>query len=126
MKIKICLLVFGVIITLALPGFAAMESENYSIKTSVMSSGGVPMRSASFKSNHSLGQTLISDPVSSEGYDLYAGFWYTIATIGCIWDLEPADGDVDGFDLFQFVNPPHNASDIESFSSEFGRTYCFD
>ena len=126
MKIKIFILFFvmGLLFFFSGNAFSRMHSTSYSITSSVMSGAGIPMASTGFQTHSTLGQSSPVAPVSSENYDLYAGFWYTMTTSGCIWDLEP-DGDVDGFDLYQFINPPYNASDIESFGSEFGRTDCF-
>lgn len=125
MKIKAFIMIVLLII-MGLPCLvvADMSSTSYSIPTSVMSSGGAPMGSAHFQSNQTIGQPSPPAITSSASYDLYAGFWHTLSISGCIWDLEP-DGDVDGFDLYQFINPPYNASDIETFRSEFGRTDCF-
>lgn len=127
MKMKIWLLVSGIIIGLLQPGLASMSSPNYSIKTSVMSSGGGPMTSTVFKTDSTLAQPVISEPLISLGYDLYSGFWYTMSTTGCIWDLEPdtGDGDVDGLDIFRFIDQAHEASLIQDFAFEFGRTDCF-
>jgi len=51
------------------------------------------------------------DPPWSSGYDLYPGFWYTLAGIAyCDGDFD-LDGDVDG-------------SDLALFSGDFGRTDC--
>lgn len=106
------------------PCFAAMGSASFSIPANVISGGGASMGSASFHSNATLGQPSPLAMAASTSYDLYPGFWYTMTMSGCIWDLEP-DGDVDGADLHLFVHPPYNASDIEGFGSEFGRTDCF-
>ena len=127
MKIKIFILLFllGLVFIFAGNAFSRMHSTSYSITSSVISSGGTPMGSASFQTNSTMGQPSPTTIATSTGFDLYAGFWYTMTIRGCIWDLDP-DGDVDGFDLYQFINPPYNASDIESFGSEFGRTDCFD
>jgi hypothetical protein len=126
MKIKLSILVFvmGLLFIFSGNAFSRMYSTSYSITSSVISSGGTPMGSANFQANSTLGQPSPTAIATSTGYDLYAGFWYTITINGCIWDLDP-DGDVDGFDLYQFINPPYDASDIENFGTEFGRTDCF-
>nr|WP_319395631.1 hypothetical protein [uncultured Desulfobacter sp.] len=45
----------------------------------------------------------------------------------CSWDVEPdtGDNDVDGLDLYHFVNSTFDLLDQEGFASEFGRTDCF-
>ena len=104
---------------------AGISSTSYAIPTSVMSGGGAPMGSGSFQSNGTLGQPspLQPAPAASTNFDLYPGFWYTMFISNCIWDLDPVDGDVDGLDLYRFIDS-HGASDIENFGSEFGRTDC--
>jgi hypothetical protein len=127
MKIKICFAVTGIILAFCQPGFAAMKSSNYAITTSVMSSGGTPMGSAGFQNNATLGQPSPLTPVSSPGFELFAGFWNTLAKKNCIWDFEP-DGDVDGLDLREFrlgFGPEgYNETDLDSFREEFGRSDC--
>ncbi len=124
MKPKTYFAIIGMMLIINITTAAAMESANYSIKTNVMSGGGSPMTSASFRGNQTLGQAVISAPVSSVGYDLYAGFWYTLPKSNCIWDIyNDDDGDVDGLDIHHFLNP-FDESDLESFSTEFGRTDC--
>jgi len=62
-----------------------MQSENYSITTSVISGGGVPMASDNYQINPTLGQSSPlmdpADPPYSTSYDLYPGFWYTLEVI---------------------------------------------
>ncbi|RLC16148.1 MAG: hypothetical protein DRH93_18960 [Deltaproteobacteria bacterium] len=104
---------------------AGISSTSYAIPTSVMSGGGAPMGSASFHSNATLGQSSPPGITSSTSNDLYAGFWYTMAISNCIWDIyNDNDSDVDGLDLYHFLNP-FDESDLESFTTEFGRTDCF-
>ena len=119
----LCTLVF------AFTSFADMSSNNYTISTSVMSSGGGPMGSGSYQTNSTLGQSspLIdpTDPPRSTNYDLYPGFWYTLEVeiTGCedlssfasaYGSISPysnynsqcdfdVDGDVDGSDLSEFI-----------------------
>ena len=107
---------------------AQMQSENYRITTSVMSSGGVPMTSGNYQTDTTLGQPSPlmdpADPPYSTSYDLYPGFWYTLeATITVCDDIasfatafgsvagdhnysatcdQDSDGDVDGNDLAGF------------------------
>ena len=58
----------------------------YRIPTMVISSGGGLMGSASFETNTTVGQqSPIPDPAEppfSNSYDLYPGFWYTVANVG--------------------------------------------
>ena len=124
---KICFAVVGIVLAFCQPGFAAMESSNYSINTSVLSGGGTPMSSAGFQNNATLGQASPITPASSSGFELFAGFWNTLHRNICIWDFEP-DGDVDGQDLREFTlgfGPGgYNETDLENFRNEFGRTDC--
>jgi len=59
---------------------AAMESTTYKIPTTVISGGGSPMASPSYKVDYSLVQpTPLMDPnnpPTSASYDNYPGFWY--------------------------------------------------
>jgi len=62
---------------------AQMESNNYRISTSVVSSGGARMSSANYQKDITVGQpSPVMDPINqpwSQYYELYPGFWYTIA-----------------------------------------------
>ena len=105
---------------------AAMSSANYRIETTVMSSGGGSMASANYQLTGTLGQPspLVDDPLfppSSTSYAMLTGFWYTIGG-GCTWDFEP-DGDVDGADLYEFINA-FNLADVPSFAAEYGSEGC--
>jgi len=66
----------------ALAAHAQMQSDNYSIPTSVLSGGGVPMKSASYEANSTLGQPSPlmdpADPPGSANYELKPGFWHTV------------------------------------------------
>ena len=112
------LLVLFFVIGISSITIADMSSDNYTIPTSVLSGGGAPMSSGSYKTNATLGQSspLIdpADPPGSVNYDLYPGFWYTLeASIpqnDCPGDFN-SDGDVDG-------------SDLATFAADFGRTEC--
>lgn len=108
---------------------AAMSSTNYRITTTVMSGGGGVMASASYQLTGTLGQPspLVEDPLfppSSLSYEMLTGFWYTLGG-GCIWDIEPlvGDGDVDGADLYEFINA-FDPANVPSFADEFGRAGC--
>ena len=118
------LLIAGMVACLVQTGHATTSSENFTMRSHVSSGGGGHMTSENYSSGHTLGQAVISGPVSSSTYDLYAGFWYTLEP-GCwyIWDMEP-DGDVDGADLYQFIGLHNDTLDIESFVSEFGSSGC--
>jgi len=131
--------------------FAAMQSENYSISTSVVSGGGAPMSSTNYQSNSTLGQSSpLMDPdypPLSTNYGLYPGFWYTLEVAipqnDCPGDFDN-DGDVDGSDLATFAadfgrtdcdslpdcegdfdgDTDVDGSDLAKFAADFGRTDC--
>jgi len=122
-KFSVILIIF---MAFQVPVFASMGSENYTIISSVMSGGGAPMSSASHQNNATFGQSSPITFTSSTSYELYPGFWYMMPKSNCIWDIyNDGDGDVDGFDLHHFLNPFYE-SDLESFTTEFGRTDCLD
>jgi hypothetical protein len=128
MKILTIILVMACLcLGIAVAGDAAMSSANYRIETTVMSSGGGSMASANYQLTGTLGQPspLVDDPLfppSSTSYAMLTGFWYTIGGGGCTWDFEP-DGDVDGADLYEFINA-FNLADVPSFAAEFGSAGC--
>ncbi len=63
--------------------FSDMTSTSYRMTSSVLSGGGVPMNSASYKSDATMGQPSPlmnpSDPPDSTTYDNSPGFWHTAA-----------------------------------------------
>ena len=130
-KKTIFVLIFFLLIVLVYskPAFAEMQSTNYRNTASVISAGGGTMNSTGLRSQNTLGQPSPVmdplDPLMSNSYDLYPGFWYTLSTgslvcedlssfarafgttnsdadynISC--DSEP-DGDIDGVDLASFL-----------------------
>ncbi len=62
---------------------AEISSTNFRIPMSVLSGGGGYTSSTNFQSENTLAQPAplidIQDPPFSDNYDLYPGFWYTIA-----------------------------------------------
>jgi hypothetical protein len=103
---------------------ANMSSASYRIPTSVVSGGGAPMGSVNFKTNATIGQSAPLAFTSSTNFRLYPGFWYTLSHTYCRWDSN-SDGDVDGLDLYQFIDP-YDDLELESFTEQFGRTDCSD
>jgi hypothetical protein len=59
----------------ALAGHAAMQSNNYRITTSVLSSGGTTLDSATFQMTTTMGQSSCIGLSSKRDYINYAGFW---------------------------------------------------
>ena len=112
-------LILSFVFCFAVGAIAGMESANFSIPTSVVSGGGSPASSTNFQTDATLGQPSplmdTADPPYSTIYDLYPGFWYTVAAEpmdACEGDFDN-DGDVDG-------------SDLATFAADFGRTDCVD
>ncbi len=123
---KILIIVIGILLNLIQPSFASMESNNYTIPSSVISGGGSPMTSTSFQNNSTLGQPSPITPTRSDSFEAHPGFWYTLTQPFCPWDLEPADGDIDGLDVRAFIENYDPAIHLEDFANEFGKTDCSD
>jgi hypothetical protein len=89
---------------------AQMQSDNYRITTSVLSSGGGPTASDNFNNDATMGQ---SSPLMqgdqnpfSANYNSYPGFWYTIAAQPldlCSCDLNQSGGSCNFFDWLIFI-----------------------
>ncbi len=107
---------------------AEMASENYRIRSSVHSSGGGLTGSANYELNSTIGQPSplmdTFEPPISETYDLYPGFWYTVANIGltCPGDFND-DKDVDGSDLVEYIFDSGGLG-LEMFAPNFGKVNC--
>ena len=125
-----CLITILALILMFIPGQTAaeMSSTNYRITTTVVSGGGGPMGSASFQTNGTLGQPSPladpADPPFSDSYDLYPGFWYTVANIGltCPGDFN-GDRDVDGSDLAEYLFDAGGLG-LDAFAENFGKDNC--
>ena len=125
-----CLITILALILMFIPGQTAadMSGTNYRIPTTVVSGGGGPMGSASFQTNGTLGQPSplpdSADPPFSDSYDLYPGFWYTVANIGltCPGDNN-GDKDVDGSDLAAYIFDS-GGLDLNDFVIDFGKVNC--
>ena len=89
--------------------FAEMQSAKYSINNLVFSSGGTQAGSTNHEIESTLGQPspLLDpvDPPQSTNYDLFPGFWYTIAAFDmrCLGYFDE-DNDVDGDDLNNYIS----------------------
>jgi hypothetical protein len=64
------------------------------------------------------------DPIFSDSYDLYPGFWYVIAAFEstCPGDFN-GDKDVDGSDLAEYIFDS-GGLDLEVFAANFGKVNC--
>jgi len=63
------------ILAFAVAAIAAMSSTNYSLKASVLSSGGTTMDSATYQMTATIGQSSCIGLSSRSNYITYAGFW---------------------------------------------------
>ena len=74
-------LALTLILVLSSAAFSQMQSTNYRITSSVISSGGEPTASDNYQSNSTIGQSSpVMDtgyPPYSDNYENYPGFWYT-------------------------------------------------
>ncbi len=119
-----------VIVAFGLPvfGIAEMASENYNIRNSVHSAGGVPTGSANYQINGTVGQPSplmdSNEPPLSDKYDLYPGFWYVIAAFEntCPGDFN-GDKDVDGSDLAEYLFDSGGLG-LDVFAVSFGKENC--
>ncbi len=86
------------------------------------------MGSAGFQTNATLGQPSPlpdpADPPFSDSYDLYPGFWYTVANVGltCPGDFN-GDRDVDGSDLAEYLFDAGGLG-LAVFALNFGKGDC--
>lgn len=89
-KIKILLVTQTVLLCLLFSGASAeMSSTSFIISTTAMSSGGNIMSSDNFSMASTLGQPSPHGNAASAGFNIDAGFWYTLL-------LTIAVGDVNG------------------------------
>jgi hypothetical protein len=63
------------ILAFAAAAISAMSSANYSLKASVLSSGGTTMDSATYQMTTTIGQSSCIGLSSRSSYINYAGFW---------------------------------------------------
>jgi hypothetical protein len=125
MRAKPFLVIFltALLLSFSVMSTAEMASENYRIRSSVHSVGGVPTGSASYEINGTVGQPspLMDslEPPLSDTYDLYPGFWYVIAAFErtCPGDFN-GDKDVDGSDLVEYLLDSGGLG-LEEFACEF-------
>ena len=122
MVILFCCFVFS------FTSIAEMESENYQLRNSVLSSGGASSHSSNHHIDATMGQpSPLMDPLYpplSDGYDLYPGFWYTSLNIHdtCMGDFD-GDGDVDGADLADYLFDDGGIA-MAIFAENFGKDSC--
>ena len=69
------ILLLAFVFTFALTATADMQSTNYRIPASVLSSGGTTTGSASYQMTATIGQSSAIGQSSSSSYITYAGFW---------------------------------------------------
>ena len=63
------------VLAFAVATSASTSSTNYSLKTSVLSSGGTTMDSAGYQMTTTIGQSSCIGLSSRSNYIIYAGFW---------------------------------------------------
>jgi hypothetical protein len=75
-KRRFCsVLPFVLVLVFAAAAIAEMSSINYSLKASVLSSGGIAMNSTSYQMTTTIGQSSCIGLSSKRNYISYAGFW---------------------------------------------------
>ena len=86
-KFVIYFVVFCSMVGIAAPSSAGMTSSSFQIPTSVFSGGGIPMGSATFQANSTLGQSSpIAGPISSTNFWIDSGFWHSIYYVSILKD----------------------------------------
>ena len=127
-KIVVCALVPPFILLLTMAGWTEMVSDNFRIRTSVQSGGGAVAGSSRYQIQSTLGQPSplleTDDMPFSDNFELYSGFWYTVADGGetCPGDLD-GDKDVDGVDI-ELLIFSSSLDVLPDLAEYFGRTDC--
>jgi hypothetical protein len=81
---------------IATPSSAGMSSSSYQVPASVLSGGGIPMSSSSFRTDTTLGQAFSSNlALSSESFKTNTGFWNTIYYVSILAGDINNDGTID-------------------------------
>ena len=130
-KLKILWHVQTIVWILILPAAVAaadMTSTSYTNSSAVLSGGGAPATSESYRINSTVGQSTPlmdwQDPPFSDNFDLFPGFWYTVAAMGgfCPGD-DDGDKDVDGLDIKAYAVGAMTIG-LDVVAADFGRTDC--
>ena len=110
------LLMAFLILGLATIVSAQMSSTNFKITSSVLSGGGGAMSSGNFQTTSTVAQPSpleMSEYAHSTNFNLYPGFWNTVAMVV----PNPCEGNFDG-------DSDVDGSDLATFAADFGRTDC--
>jgi hypothetical protein len=130
-KLRIVWAFKTIALVLLLPGIisaADMTSTSFTNSNTVISSGGSPAGSTSYNTNSTVGQPTPlmdpQDPPFSDDFELFPGFWYTVAAVGrtCPGD-DNGDKDVDGADLAAYAAGAMTIG-LDAIAADFGRTDC--
>jgi hypothetical protein len=130
-NLRIILALTAIVLILLLPGIITasdMTSTSFTSSNTAISGGGLPAASTSYNTNSTVGQSTPlmdpQDPPFSDGFDLFPGFWYTVAAVGrtCPGD-DNGDKDVEGADLAAYAAGAMTIG-WDALAADFGRTDC--
>lgn len=108
---KVFLLIFAAFVVpgSAAAAFAMSTSANFTLEQTVISSGGCPSLSASYRSEGTIGQPSPLGVSSSSSFTMISGFWSQLARLIAAGDVN-GDGQIDLQDAIMALQILSNSS----------------